>query len=37
MRTTLTLAGIAAEIALTITLQRWAPYVLIRLLSRGDR
>lgn len=36
MRTTLTLAGIAAGVALTITVQRWAPYMLVRLLSRGD-
>lgn len=37
MRTTLTLAGIAAGVALTVTVQRWTPYALVWLFSRGDR
>ena len=36
MRTTLTLTGIAAGIALTITVQRWTPAALWWLFSRGD-
>jgi len=37
MRTILTLTGMAVGVALTITAQRWVPYLLVRLLSRGDR
>lgn len=36
MRTILTLTGIAAGIALTITAQRWTPAALWWLFSRGD-
>jgi len=36
MRTILTLAGITAGVALTITVQRWAPYAVVWLFSRGD-
>lgn len=36
MRTTLTLTGIAAGVALTVAVQRWAPYFLVWLFSRGD-
>lgn len=36
MRTILTLTGLAAGVALTITVQRWAPYALVWLFSRGD-
>lgn len=36
MRIILTLAGIAAGVALTITAQRWVPYALVWLFSRGD-
>lgn len=35
MRTTLTLTGLAVGVALTITVQRWAPYALYWLFGDG--